>query len=132
MKKILMTAALVLAACRPALADDPYEGVWAGTECGSGVQCKIEIQQVSTKAYQLTFVVADRLDGHKVRCEISTGMTRGPLEFTAGNHSPDGLTGQFPDDVVWIRPRADGDLSLTTLQKCNGVDVMGDYGYIGD
>lgn len=132
MKKIPMTAAALLAACGPVLADDPYEGVWAGTECGKGIQCKIEINKVGTKAYQLRFVVADRVDARKIRCEISTSMERGPLEFTAGNHYKDGLIGDFPDGVVWIRPRADGDLSLTTLQKCRGVEIYGDYGFIGD
>ncbi|MEV4606753.1 hypothetical protein MRBLMR1_001710 [Neorhizobium sp. LMR1-1-1.1] len=132
MKKFLVAAAL-LAACGPVSAEEnPYTGAWTSTGCGKGIQCRIEIEQKSKTAYGLRFVVADGRDARKVRCEVSADMERGPLEFTKSHHYDDGLMGRFPDDTVWLVINGGGDISLTTLQKCKGVEIYGDYGFIGD
>ncbi len=135
MRRIMMSAAFVLAACGPALAEDPYEGEWAGTKCGKNIQCLLEIEKTGKKSYDFRLVAADRLDAEKIVCEAKIPMKRGPLNFTALEQYADALSDSYKSDgLVFLIPGVDGSYLdfFVNSATCDGIEMSGEYGMIGD
>ena len=134
--RILLAATGFLAASASVSAEDfdPYEGFWASTGCGDKTQCWLEIEKKSEKIYDFKFVAADRMDSQKIVCERSSEFERGELNFTAMEQYPDALSGSLgKDQMVWLLPFGDGTVSLyVDDETCDGIDMMGEYGIIGD
>lgn len=90
----------VLAAPSVAASRDPFVGEWSG-DCGPKVQCWLDVAKKS-KNYPVRFIVADRMDAKKVRCEVAGHMTRGPVRYAPQESYDDGLTGNLSGSITYV------------------------------
>ncbi len=129
----LLLSLLMLAGASTALAEnrDPYVGEWSG-DCGSNVQCWMEIEQRDGTDYELKFIMAERRDANKILCQAPIAMTRRPLKFNATLQYPDSLAGSIDvDEFLFILP-GEGSLKFVTEADCKGTRIHGEYYAIGD
>jgi hypothetical protein len=123
MKHALIIAALLAGVATTAKADDIWTGEYWG-DCGSKVQCYMEISNGGAKQIDVDFVVADRLDDKNVKCKLSGKFERTSVLMIQGNVKKVGQ--------VAIGANPDSMSVMGIPKKACGVAFGGEFYAIGE
>lgn len=123
MKLKLALAAALLAAPTITHADDLWSGHYWG-DCGNNVQCSLDIGNGGETVIDVKFIVADRLDANKIKCQLDGKFTRSAILLIEGNVKKAG--------TVSIGRDKDGLHVFNIPKKACGYKIGGLFQEIGD